>query len=170
LINTDQLTGLLDRRRFFETPLNGGFLRRRADQRVENASEDEGAQLIDGKGRTDTHGSGCGKNAVLCDLGFNVLRQSGLADANRAANRLATGAGAARDLVEKSIGVSGAPDEERHWIARAGLERLLKEGAFAQVEEPPGVACGLSIHVVSRVASFVQPMQNSCTKDSLVHE
>jgi hypothetical protein len=40
LKNAGQLTGLLDCRRFFETPLNSGFLRRRADQRVENASED----------------------------------------------------------------------------------------------------------------------------------
>jgi hypothetical protein len=100
LINADELAGLLDRRRFFETPLNGGFLRRRADQRVENASEDEGAQLINGKGRADTHGSRCGENAVLRDLSFNVLRQSGLADANRAANRLTTRAGAAPDLIQ----------------------------------------------------------------------
>jgi len=42
-----------------------------------------------------------------------VLRQSGLADANRAANRLATRAGAARDLIEESIGVSGAPEMHR---------------------------------------------------------
>jgi hypothetical protein len=38
--------------------------------------------------------------AVLRDLSFNVLRQSGLADANRAANRLTTRAGAARDLIQ----------------------------------------------------------------------
>jgi hypothetical protein len=107
LINADQLTGLLDSWRFFQTPLNSGFLRRRADQRVENASEDEGAQLIDGKGRTDTYGSGCGENAVLCDLGFNVLRQSGLSDANRAANRLATGAGL-RVILLMSRSVSAA--------------------------------------------------------------
>ena len=45
----------------------------------------------------------------------------------------------------------------------------MKEGAFAQVEEPPGVACGLSIHVgQTRVASFVQPVQNSRTKGTLV--
>lgn len=42
LINTDQLTGLLVRRRFFQTPLNGRLLRCRADQRVEDASENEG--------------------------------------------------------------------------------------------------------------------------------